>query len=74
MSLDSMHTSPFSPEPHEDNAFVGWDNRNLEEMRKLKAQLHHQLVSAMDLTALGTMERTDFPDPVDRFRARLVVP
>ena len=32
------------------------DSSNREELRRLKSQLHHQLVVAMDLSAIGTMD------------------
>jgi pilus assembly protein CpaF len=35
------------------------DSRPLEELRRLKAQLHHQLIAGMDLTVLGTLSRDE---------------
>jgi pilus assembly protein CpaF len=34
-------------------------SRPLEELRRLKAQLHHQLIAGMDLTVLGTLSRDE---------------
>jgi pilus assembly protein CpaF len=33
------------------------DSRTTEELRRLKAQLHHQLIASMDLSVLGTMNK-----------------
>jgi pilus assembly protein CpaF len=33
------------------------DGRNLEELRRLKSQLHRQLIASMDLSVIGTMNK-----------------
>src|SRR5437773_6915494 len=33
------------------------DSRNLEELRRLKSQLHRQLIANMDLSVIGTMNK-----------------
>jgi pilus assembly protein CpaF len=33
------------------------DNRTTEELRRLKAQLHHQLIASMDLSVIGSLNK-----------------
>src|SRR5438477_152707 len=42
------------------------DARTLEERRRLKAQLHQKLVSAMDLSAIGTVSPQELKAEVRR--------
>jgi pilus assembly protein CpaF len=42
------------------------ENRVLDELRRLKAQLHHQLVIGMDLSALSAMSRAELRQEVRR--------
>jgi pilus assembly protein CpaF len=45
----TVRTDPLTPVPG--------DNRTAEELRRLKGQLHHQLIASMDLSVIGTMNR-----------------
>src|SRR5947209_2471419 len=42
------------------------DGRTAEELRRLKAQLHHQLVTSMDLSVIGTLNREQLRHEVRR--------
>src|SRR5205807_2284816 len=41
-------------------------DRTVEELRRLKAQLHHQLLAGMDLAAVGTMNKEELRQEVRR--------
>jgi pilus assembly protein CpaF len=57
--------NPFAPEGRTDPLDAPrLDARGSDELRRLKAQLHHQIISAMDLSALGDIDR-------DRLRAEV---
>ncbi len=43
--------------PAEPLALAGAETRTAEDHRRLKAQLHHQLVAGMDLSAVGTLSK-----------------
>jgi pilus assembly protein CpaF len=47
------------------------DPRTTEELRRLKAQLHHQLVAGMDLSALGTLSKEQLRTEVRRVAEEL---
>jgi pilus assembly protein CpaF len=48
-----------------------FDSSNQEELRRLKTQLHHQLVVAMDLSAIGTMDKDELRQEVRRVAEEL---
>src|SRR5438105_2973068 len=48
-----------------------FDSSNQEELRRLKTQLHHQLVVAMDLSAIGTMDKDELQKEVRRVAEEL---
>jgi pilus assembly protein CpaF len=50
---------------------VPMDTSNSEELRRLKTQLHHQLVVAMDLSAIGTMDKDELREEVRRVAEEL---
>jgi pilus assembly protein CpaF len=52
-------------------ASVPLDTSNSEELRRLKTQLHHQLVVAMDLSAIGTMDKDELREEVRRVAEEL---
>src|SRR5207245_11053315 len=52
-------------------ASVLLDTSNSEELRRLKTQLHHQLVVAMDLSAIGTMDKDELREEVRRVAEEL---
>src|ERR1700730_7593907 len=48
-----------------------FDSANQEELRRLKSQLHHQLVVAMDLAAMETMDKDELRQEVRRVAEEL---
>src|SRR2546430_1977917 len=48
------------PDPARDSG------RNVEDLRRLKAQLHHQLIASMDLTAIASLSREELRQEVRR--------
>src|SRR5262245_26620839 len=47
------------------------DPRTADELRRLKAQLHHQLVAGMDLAAMGTLSKEQLRSEVRRVAEEL---
>ena len=54
----TVRTDPFTPVPG--------DNRTAEELRRLKGQLHHQLIASMDLSVIGTLNKEQLRQEVRR--------
>src|SRR5262245_11748068 len=50
--LPGNQRSDFADPVHE-------ESRTLEDLSRLKAQLHHQLIAGMDLSAIGTLDRDE---------------
>jgi pilus assembly protein CpaF len=55
----------------ESNDRSSGESRTLEEFRRLKSQLHHQLVSGMDLSLIGTRSSDDLRREVRRVAEEL---
>jgi pilus assembly protein CpaF len=71
MSREALNSALLDQGPRDGSTLGAWDTRNNEEMRKLKAQLHHQLITAMDLSALGTMDKDELRQEVRRVAEEL---
>jgi pilus assembly protein CpaF len=72
MPHEGLNSALLDQFPRDDGSTLGgWDTRNTDEMRKLKAQLHHQLITAMDLSALGTMDKDELRQEVRRVAEEL---
>ncbi len=62
---------PSFPPPGGKSALSPFDSSNNEELRRLKGQLHHQLVVAMDLAAMETMDKDELRQEVRRVAEEL---